>query len=591
MGLSRKIAYIDLTRGEINITPVPPELRQAYIGGRGLDTFLLYDHIKKNTEPLSPDNPVVIGAGFLNGMLASASGWFNVMSKSPVTGYLGSTNVGEFFGPELRWAGFDHLVITGKSPKLSYLFIHDGEIELRDASFLRRRTARETQGILIQELDDEKVQTICIGPAGEKMVRFAGVSTRYQNTGGHAGIGAVFGSKNLKAVVVRGTTGIEVKFPDEALEYDRQIVRRICSSEYGRLLQNQGDGSMDEMPAGTDSCFGCQIHCRRRYAIEEGEYAGSYIHSPGYRDCEVWGKVFSPEKTDSMIMATHLVNSYGMDPAETAGLILWATELYKEGVLTEKDTGGLCLEPDDEEAVFGMIHRIGRREGVGDILAEGGVRAAEKIEGNSDRFLTYINSERRLSPGLALETAVSTGGSDDLSWWLAVDPCEFLPSGPEAVCQPASSDVGPVFPGYCAGPRLVLWRELYYMAADSLGICKYIASFLHPDMPGFAEFSKMAYLNTGLNLSAEKLWDSADRAHTIERLFNLRESSTEDDQWPESGSIKVFTAGPGREAISPEKLKEMVEEYYGINRWDENGVPETESMKKLGIVIEPTCKL
>jgi len=188
MALSRKIAYINLTNGEIKIASIPLELRKKYIGGRGLDIYLLYNHLPKGVDPFSPENVVLVSAGLLRGTLASASARTHLMSKSPITGYLASTNMGGFFAPELRWAGFDHLLIKGKAPKPSYLFINNGKVEIRDASSIWGETVQETQEILRKELRDDDIQTLCIGPAGERLVRFANVMTRHKNAGGRTWI-------------------------------------------------------------------------------------------------------------------------------------------------------------------------------------------------------------------------------------------------------------------------------------------------------------------------------------------------------------------------------------------------------------------
>ncbi|MCX6013107.1 MAG: aldehyde ferredoxin oxidoreductase, partial [Chloroflexi bacterium] len=214
MALNRKIAYIDLTTGSIETKPIPIEVRKKFLGGRGLDVYLMLNHIKPGVDALGPDNVGIISAGILVGTPASASGRTHVCGKSPLTGFVGSTNMGGFFSPELRYAGFDHLVIKGKSPKPVYLWIHDGEIEIRDASKIWGSGLYQTQELIRKELGDRNIQTLVVGPAGENLVRFANVMTGLKNAGGRTGMGALLGSKNLKAVAARGTMDIQLAYPE-----------------------------------------------------------------------------------------------------------------------------------------------------------------------------------------------------------------------------------------------------------------------------------------------------------------------------------------------------------------------------------------
>jgi len=234
MALDRKIAYIDLTTGNIETKSIPINVRNWLIGGRGLDAYLLYNHTKQGIDPLGPDNVALVSAGLLVGTLASASARTHVMGKSPLTGFVGSTNMGGFFAPELRWAGFDHLVIKGKAAKPVYLWIHNGEIEIRDAQNAWGKVVSEAQEAIRQELGDREIKIMTIGPAGENLVRFANVMTGLKNAGGRSGMGAVLGSKNLKAIAVRGTMDIKIAHPAEALDYDRKIISQVVAANVSR---------------------------------------------------------------------------------------------------------------------------------------------------------------------------------------------------------------------------------------------------------------------------------------------------------------------------------------------------------------------
>jgi len=421
MALKRKIAYIDLSTAEVKTAAIPVEMRKSFLGGRGLDTYLLYNHLEPGVDPLGPDNVLTVSAGLLTGTLASASARGHLGAKSPLTGLIGSSNIGGFFAPELRWAGFDHLVIKGKADAPVYLWIHNGEIEIRDGSHLWGEDIPTTQELIREELGDPEIQALCIGEAGENLVRFANVMTGVKNAAGRTGMGAVLGSKNLKAIAVRGTLDLEIRFPEEALGYNAELLEHIGSTKFTQIMQkwgtmfiygatntvglvrnrnfqlNQQVGGniecehIEEYALGTEGCYGCIIHCRHKYLIKEGAYAGTYAEGPEYTSQGAFGMEVGCNNFETILIGNHLVNKYGLDTLETGNMIAWAMELYEKGILTDADTNGLKLEWGNDEAVLEMVTRIAKRKGLGDILAEGPLRAAERIgkdslKGTARRF-------------------------------------------------------------------------------------------------------------------------------------------------------------------------------------------------------------
>jgi len=632
MAQNRKIAYINLTTGEIEIKPIPIKMRKMFLGGRGLDMYLMYNHIKPGIDPLGPDNVACVSAGILVGTLASASARTHIGGKSPLTGFVGSANMGGFFAPEMRWAGFDHLVIKGKAEKPAYLLIHNGEIEIRNASNVWGKDTRETQEIIREELGDRDIKILSIGPAGEKLVKYATVMTGIKNAGGRSGMGALLGSKNLKAIAVRGTTDIKIELPAEALEYNKRIMRQITSAkasrEQGRLgtpfiwgatnswggvrtrnfqlnqledADNIEPEKLEEISTGMTACFGCQVHCRSKYIIPDGPYAGVYDEGPEYTSLGAWAAEPDCKNLNTILVCNHLVNIYGLDTLETGSMISWAMELYEEGILTDKDTDGLELRFGNDKAVIEMVHRIARREGLGDILAEGPLRAAKKIGKGSIKYLVHVkgmsnlHSDERATPALALGIATSSRGSDHLRSRPAID----LYGLPEPVLrkiysQPVAYD-GPLtsdYTSYEGKSWPVLWQELCYEAVDCLGICKYHTIFLGPNFPNFEEWSKLIYYNTGLELSPLDIWNIADRAYTMERMFNIREGLTRNDDWlvdryfDEPTKLGIPIARD--KVIDRDKFRKMLDEYYELHGWDENGAPSPEILRKLGIDKEPS---
>jgi aldehyde:ferredoxin oxidoreductase len=627
MALNRKIAYIDLDNQNIKIEPISMHWRRMFIGGRGLDAYLLYRHTPRGCDPLGPDNVVLVSAGLLVGTLASSGSRTHIASKSPLTHLLGSASMGGFFAPEMRWAGFDHFVIRGRANHPVYIYVHDGEIEIRDANHLWGCGVYDTQAMIHKELGDPEAQILCIGQAGENRVRFASVMSGRKDAAARTGMGAVLGSKNLKAIVCRGTMEIEINRPEEALEYNLQTIKRIVSSKASQNMQRWGTNFMfgitnttglvrtrnfqynqlpnsealeaenlDRYAIGMDGCFGCQIHCRHRYVIKEGEYAGTCALGPDFTSQGAFGAEVGCRSMDTVLVCNHLVNDFGIDTLEIGSLIGWAMELYEKGILTNEDTHGLKLQWGNSEAVVELIKQVAFRREFGDILAEGPLRAAEKFGPESLKYLIHVKgmsnlqTDERAAPALALSVAVSSRGSDHLRGMPVIDlynlPMEVLDRiyrGPDGYGGPLTNS----FFEYEGKARMVMWQELCFMTAESLGICKYHTVFLSPNHPAFKEFAHLIRLNTGLEFSEMDLWNCANRSYTIERLFNLREGMTRADDWLAERYFDESTpmglpAVRGKR-IDRDKFRAMVDEYYRLHEWDPEGLPTPELMERLEI--------
>ena len=646
MALDRKLAIINLSTGTVETKAIPLELRKKFLGGRGLDAYLLYNHTKKGCDPLGPGNTLLISGGILTATCASATARTHVMAKSPLTGLLGSANMGGFFAPELAWAGFHHLVIKGKAKKPVYIFIHNGEIEIRDAAHLWGKTTTDTQWAIRDELGDEEIKSCVIGPAGENLVTFASVMTGIKNAAGRTGMGCVMGSKNLKAVAVRGTMDVKIAHPVEALEYNKRFIEQITSAKVNQtqgvlgtpfiwgatnswggvrtrnFQYNQCEDSDDIEPERIDeiceetmgphhmtSCFGCQVHCRAQYKIPSGPWAGKYDEGPEYTSLGAFGGEPDCKSAETVLTGNHLVNQYGMDNLEIGSLISWAMELYEEGILTSKQTDGLDLKFGNDEALLEMITRICYRKGwLGDALADGGIPAAEKIGKKSFDYLIQVkgmnnlHSDERATPALALNSATASRGSDHLRSRPAIDlyhlPEKVLRNiygNPVPYDGPLSSD----HTEYKGKPWQVYWQENCYMAIDSLGICKYHTTFLGATLPNFDDWPKVIYYNTGLEMTPQEIFEIAERSNMIERLFNLREGLTRDDlkkgdmlnhryfdEPCRRGAVDVVGA-----TIDKKKFIKMIDELYEFKGLDKKGVPKPETLKRLSLNQEPSHQL
>jgi aldehyde:ferredoxin oxidoreductase len=643
MALNRKIAYVDLSTGKIDIKPIPVDVRRKFLGGRGLDAYLLYNHTQKGCDALGPDNALIVSGGILTATLASATARTHVMAKSPLAGMVGSANMGGFFAPELAWAGFHHLVIKGKAEKPVYLWIHNGKIEIRGARHLWGKTTTETQWAIREELEDEDIKSLVIGQAGENKVRIANVMTGIKNSGGRTGMGAVMGSKNLKAIAARGTLDIKIAYPKEALDYNKRFIDQITSAKVNqtqgalgtpfiwgatnswggvrcRNFQYNQELYCDEIePEAIDEvctetmgpyhmagCFGCQVHCRAKYKIPTGPYAGVYDEGPEYTSQGAFCGEPDCRSIETLLTGNHLVDQWGLDNLEVGSLISWAMELYELGILTDKETDGLELRFGNDEALLEMVRRIAFREGwLGNTLAEGGIIASEMIGRNSFDYLIQVkgvsnlHSDERGTPALALNIATASRGSDHLRSRPAIDlyhlPEEVLRkiySTPVPYDGPLSSE----HTEYMGKPWQVFWQENCYMAVDCLGICKYHTVFLGATLPNFEDWPKVLYYNTGLEFTPREIWDIAERCNMIERLFNLREGLQRNDLKKGDMLNHRYFDEPCRRGapdvvgrvIDREKFNKMVDEFYEFKGLDKNGVPKPETLKRLGLEKEPS---
>jgi aldehyde:ferredoxin oxidoreductase len=646
MALDRKIAYINLTTRKIEVKPIPLDVRRKFLGGRGLDAYLLLNHSKKGCDPLGPANPLIVSGGILTATCASATARTHVMAKSPLTGLLGSCNMGGFFAPEMAWAGFHHLVIKGKAKKPSYIYIHNGEIEIRDAKNIWGKTTTDAQWAIRDELDDQEVKSLVCGPAGENLVTFANVMTGIKNAGGRSGMGAVMGSKNLKAIACRGTMDINIAHPVEALEYNKRFIDQIISAKVNKtqgtlgtpmiwgatnswggvrtrnFQYNQCEYADDIEPEAIDDicedtmgpyhmsgCFGCQVHCRAQYRIPSGPLKGKYEEGPEYTSQGAFGGETDTPRAETVLVGNHLVDQYGMDNLETGSLISWAMELYELGIISSKDTDGLDLRFGNDEAVLEMVERICFRKGkVADALANGGIPASKTFGENSFDYLIQVkgmsnlHSDERATPGLALNIATASRGSDHLRSRPAIDLYHL----PEEVLHkiygspmPYDGKLSSEHTEYVGKPWQVYWQENCYMGIDCLGICKYHTTFLGATLPNFEDWPKVLYYNTGLEFTPEELWEISRRCNMIERLFNLREGLTRNDL--EKGDMlnhRYFDEPTRRGAIDvvgrvidKKKFVKMIDEFYAHKGLDEKGTPKPETLKQLGLEKEPSHML
>jgi aldehyde:ferredoxin oxidoreductase len=621
----QQIAYIDLSRGEIKKKPIPDSLRRKYLGGRGIDVYLLYNHLAPGADPLGPENVLTVSAGLLGGTLAPSSGRCHIGAKSPLTGLIGSSNMGGFFAPELRFAGIDHLVITGKADRPVYLWIDNGDIEIRDASRLWGKDTVETPAMIRSDLDDEEVKTICIGIGGENLVRFANVISGLKNAAGRTGMGCVMGSKNLKAIAVRGRQDLPIAYTEDALRYTEHLLKLMRENpilqEQSRLgtamfqmmmdligkVRNRNlqrnqlvDGqslyaeNIGKFSTGMAACFGCPVHCRHRYQVPEGKHKGQWAEGPEWTTLGALGSEPDCRRMEAVLVGNYLVNKYGIDSLDFGSMFSWAIELYEKGIINETTTGGLKLEWGNEQLMYEMIQLVATRQGFGNVLADGPKRAIEKLGEKTAYYnihvkgMSWLHTDDRMAPSHALGVATASRGADHLRSRPGSDAHMLPPDQSERLFGFAL----PGMTGYEGSGKLVRWQELIYAISDALGVCKFQALYMSPSAIGFGEYAQLVRHITGMELSGAELMEAAERICTLERMFNNREgASRKDDLLPERYYTEPTPLGPEgmkNKVIERDKYELLLDEYYGVHGWDKGGVPARETLVKLGLDEEPS---
>ncbi len=599
-----KVLTIDLASGERSERPLTREEVHGYLGGRGLNGRMLYDLTRGGEDPLSPDNPLIFGCGLLTGSPAPCASRYTVTAKSPLTGGFGDGNSGGFFGPELRFAGYSHLVVLGRAAHPVCLYIADGAVELREAGHLWGRDTHETDAGIKEELGDPDLQIACIGPAGENLVKVACIINNLSRAVGRSGIGAVMGAKNLKAVAVRGSGRVPVARPEaafalldemaELMKTDLSFqlfgekgtpglvdvynsrgvfpVRNFQASWLPDVSAIGGEEFLRSYSKKSKACYNCVIHCSHYYELpgshqEEGlefESIGSLGPRIGITD-------YPP-----ILKANHLCNRLGLDTIGTGDAVGFLMELYQRGIVESGIRWG------DGEGAARLIGQIARREGIGDLLAEGSFRAARRIGKGAERYAMHVKGQAIISTdprglrGWGLGFAVASRGADHLRAHPVVEYC-FTPERAEAIWGTAKAVDRAAYEGK---GKLIRWCEDARAIADCLGVCKFLTrtAFLLP-----SQLARLIEPVLGVPFAEEELMRIGERVNNIERMFNVREGFDRSrDSLPERLRCEPIPEGPSAGMVI--RLEEMLDEYYRSRGWDvQTGRPTPGKLRELGL--------
>lgn len=615
------ILRIDLNAKKARTETFDLALGEQYPGGRALNGKILWDEVPGGTDALGKDNKLIISGGPLNGTLVPGSQRFTISAKSPLTGFLGDSNCGSAFGAELKYAGYDAIVLEGESTKPCYLFIDGDKVEIRDAAGIWGKTVGETERAVRREVSDAEVPVLCIGPAGEKLVRFACVIGDLGRAAGRTGMGAVLGSKKVKAIAVRGHKGVGIANASslisavrelhdvwrgdvaafEARTKDRPAGGLLRYNKFGLLptrnfrgleydAQNVASGLAAHLVK-PKACFSCPVPCDHVYYVSKGPFSGTLQGGLELSQLGHYGPEVGVLDPEDILAASALSDELGVDVMEMSGIIAYVMECFEKGVLTSDDLSGLKPRWGDADAILQLIEMTSRRQGVGDLFAEGLRRTSQSIGKGSEKFamhgkgLALTMRDVRGSKAWALGFAVSSRGADHCRnnppdtdagpWWdCALDSAL---RGYQKAADIRSEE---------GKPRIIKWYEEMRAVENCMEIChSTLKTKRNTSMITMA--ARLYNAVTGLTVSDKELLALGERIVNLERAFNLREGLTDaDDTLPERFLVEPMPNGPAKGQVVD--LRPMVEEYYGLREWDRrSGLPTRDKLKRLG--LEPVA--
>ena len=606
-GTCGKLLEVDLTSGKSKETPIPDGTMGKYLGGRGLGARLLFDSLPAKTDPLSPENVLIFLTGPLTGSMVTGSSKFVVVTKSPLThGWCDSYSSGRI-ALELKKAGYDGMVIRGKSNHPCYLKIEDGRIEIREAHSIWGRDSFETERMLKGMEKNHSVGVSSIGPAGEKLARFACINSDLYRQAGRGGVGAVMGSKRLKAIVVKGTKGVDLHDRTKLIELNRESYRRSQKSQVAQARRKYGTpltlnithaggilptknfqfGTWERALEKIDSvgvhksfkshkpCLSCFVPCSLVTEVAEGRYKGISVEGPEYETLGMFGSNLLIDSLPIIIQANILCDRLGLDTISAGNVLGFVMECFERGLLSAGDTGGEEIRFGDGEAALGAVEMIAYRRGFGDVLAEGVKAASERIGKESSRFAMHVKGlefpayEPRGAFGSGLSYAVSPRGACHRRAW------------------PPAKEILGGYPPFTTEGKAEMIKDLYDQncVLHSLLVCDMPAKFIPLSLDDYSNYLQAV---TGESFSTDDFLTIAGRIETLIRMFNLREGFTrKDDTLPFRTLFEPLPDGPAKgRFIGEENLNRMIDDYYACRGWDSQGVPTEATLQKYDLSEE-----
>jgi len=620
-GYSGKILHVDLTSGAVRAEGPSEQFYRRYFGGSALGLYYLLRNSPADVDPLGPDNTLVLALSVLTGVPISGQSRVTAVAKSPLTGAVGDTQGGGFWPAELKFAGFDAIVLRGRAEQPVYLWVHDGEAELREASHLSGKLTGDVDQAIRDELGDGRIEVLQCGPAGERRVRFACLISMCNRANGRTGMGAVMGAKNLRAVAVRGSARPDVADEDSVRSLAKWGADNLDDSDIASLgilgtaeivasqdeegglpTRNWSSGVFEDHQAISgqrmhdtilkkrDTCFGCAVRCKRVVEVTEGPYQIDPLYGgPEYETLAALGSYCGVGNLEAVAKGNELCNAYGLDTISCGGTIAWAMECFEKGILTAKDTGGIDLHFGNAEAMVTLIEMIGRREGFGDALAEGSARAAQAIGRGSEDFLVTVKFQEapahmpQVKRSLALIYAVNPFGADHQSH--EHDPAYDAEDGYlEDMAELGLLDPRPADGLDSEKVRFAFYTQCIYSALDSLNLCQFVYGPAW-QLYGLDQMVELVRATTGWRVSLWELIKLGERRLNMLRAFNSREGiGREADVLPEKFYKPLLGGASDGVAVGREALDRAVDTYYDMAGWDvASGTPTRGKLEELGI--------
>lgn len=600
-----KFLRVNLSTGDIKQEVIPEKTVRDFVGGRGIGAKYLYDELHPGIEPLSPDNKLLLVTGHLAGTSAQATSRWMAVTKGPATGTFTRSVGGGDFGAWLRWAGFDFILLEGKAKKPVYLYIEGDRPEIREAGPLWGMDTQKVQDKL-KEMHGANTRAACIGPAGEKLVRFAAIFSD-RRCAGRGGTGAVMGSKNLKAVAIRAARKENLANPEEFRKLVQEQVEAFKGGFHFNEFRQAGttgnvagmniigiypvrnfrDGELkgwqaigpEEYAKITEKhigCYSCMIQCGKIRKAPSGPYVGISNEGPEYESIWAFSGTIDCADIGATLAADYLCDNLGLDTISAGCVIGFAYELFERGILTVKDTDGLQLNWGNHASMIKLIEKMGHREGLGDILAEGALRAARRIGKGAEAYAMHVKGlelpayEPRGAKGLGLNFATANvGGNHNYGYSMQELYGVPIPRAVDRLADEGKGDITKINQDFtafwelsniCVFPALLGW-----FTPQLFGKMLVAAT-------GVPEFGDLAYLNT-----------AAERVYNLEHLFNIREGfSRKDDTLPRRMLAEPLGKGASQGAVI-KKLDTLLDEYYQARGWNREGVPTAEKLKQLGL--------
>ena len=609
-GYMGRILRVDLTNGKISEERLNESDCKMYLGGSGLATKYLFDEVPKGADPLGADNELIFMTGPLTGTESPSAGRYCVVTKSPLTGFWAEANSGGSWGVCLKSAGFDGIIFQGVSPRPVYLVVDDGKAELRDAEHLWGKGVSETDRLIKEDLGED-FNVACIGISGENLVKYAAIINDVHRAAGRCGVGAVMGSKRLKAVAAGGTQEIAIANKDVFSEISRrnydlvnESMLKITLETYGTAMttdlvnvrggfptRNWQTGvfpDIDKISGITlentllvdrKHCYACPISCCRVSVVRSGPYACKG-EGPEYETIGAFGAMCALESLEAVTLAHNLCDDYGLDVISTGSTIAFATECYERGILTGADTDGLELRFGDPDPVIELIHRIAKRKGIGDLLAEGTRRAAASLDKGAESFAMHVKGlelpayDPRAAKICGLAFATANRGGDHITAYI---------EGPAFIDIPfmcvEDSRIEDSMVENPAEAKVVKDLEDALTVFDCVGTCKFMGMALSTE-----DWVDMISNCVGWEFSVSDFRKAGERVYNLARAFSVRDGLTRaDDTLPRRLLEEPLPEGPAA-GHKVERMDEMLDAYYGFRDWDaRTGKPSAAKLRELGL--------